>query len=243
MDYVVLLKIIGIYFIILIIMKFMGKREIGQLSLFDFAVILIIADIAVSGLGNENEFFLYILGILILGIIQKVLAFIGLKFSKVRKFLDGKQSPIIIEGKLNIKEMKKQSYNIDDLIIQMRLKNIRSISEIRYLILESNGEISTFLYEEFPSSKEPSSSTASKTQNVVTSNKTADTSKSKQVSEIYPFPVIISGKIEEENIKILNLSKDFIEKEIKKQGYKDIKDIYYANYEYGGLFIAKTCDF
>jgi len=149
-EYLVIIKIVAIYFIILLVMKFMGKREIGQLSLFDFIVILIIADISVSGMESEGQFFTHILGIFILGIIQKVLAFLSLRFQPIRSFFDGKQSLIIIEGKINIKEMRKQNYNIDDLIIQMRLKNIRSISEIRYLILEANGEISTFLFDDYP---------------------------------------------------------------------------------------------
>lgn len=242
MDYMVLLKIVAIYFLILFIMKFMGKREIGQLSLFDFAVILIIADIAVSGLSEENGFLVHTIGIIILGIIQKILAFIGLKFPIIRNFLDGKQSIIIINGKLNIKEMKKQSYNIDDLIIQMRLKNIKSISEIRYLIMESNGEISTFLYDEF-SSESKSTPTASKTQNVIASNTIGEAVGNSKKNDIYPFPVIVSGKIVDENIKILGISKEFIKSEIRRQGYERIEDIYYANYENGGLFIAQTCNF
>lgn len=244
MDYLILVRIVAIYFIILFIMKFMGKREIGQLSLFDFAVILIIADIAVSGLDADGEFLVYVIGIIILGIIQKILAFIGLKFARIRTFLDGKESLIIIEGKLNIKEMKKQSYNVDDLIIQMRLKNIRSISEIRYLILESNGEISTFLFEDFKTSAPPAIPVATKTQNIIGANSNADvTDNSSKKEEIYPFPVIVSGKIDEINMKVLNLNEEFIYKEMKKQGYEDIKDIYYANFEKGGLFIAQTCDF
>lgn len=244
MDYFILVRIVAIYFIILFIMKFMGKREIGQLSLFDFAVILIIADIAVSGLDTDGEFYIYVIGIGILGIIQKILAFIGLRFAKIRTFLDGKESLIIIEGKLNIKEMKKQSYNIDDLVIQMRLKNIRSISEIRYLILESNGEISTFLFEDFKASAPPAISVASKTQNITGGNSNANPKdSSSQPEEIYPFPVIVSGKIDEINMRVLNLNEEYIKQEIKKQGYNDVKEIYYANYEHGGLFIAQTCDF
>ena len=243
MDYFILVKINAIYFIILFIMKFMGKREIGQLSLFDFAVILIIADIAVTGLDTE-DFIVYIIGIVILGIIQKTLAYIGLKFAKIRNLLDGKESLIIIEGKLNLKEMKKQSYNVDDLVIQMRLKNIRSISEIRYLILESNGEISTFLYEDFITSTPPSVPIATKTQNLIAANINSDVAdNSSKPEEIYPFPVIVSGKIDEINMKVLNLDKEYIYEEIKKQGYNDVSEIYYANFEKGGLFIAKTCNF
>ena len=112
MEYLVIIKIVAIYFIILLVMKFMGKREIGQLSLFDFIVILIIADISVSGMESEGQFFTHILGIFILGIIQKVLAFLSLRFQPIRNFFDGKQSLIIIEGKINIKEMRKQNYNM-----------------------------------------------------------------------------------------------------------------------------------
>lgn len=244
MNYMIIVKIIAIYFIILLIMKFMGKREIGQLSLFDFIVILIIADISVTGLQKDGEFFIYILGVLALGVIQKFLAFISLRFSSVRVFFDGKQSLIIIDGKLNLKEMRKQNYNIDDLIIQMRLKNIRSISEIRYLILESNGEISTFLFSEFKGNLSKSTPIKSKTQNIVAGSNNAEAvNQNESPQEIYPFPVIISGKIINENLKILNLSEEFVLKQIKKKGFKDVSEIYYANYENGGLFIAETCDF
>lgn len=244
MNYMIIVKIIAIYFIILLIMKFMGKREIGQLSLFDFIVILIIADISVTGLQKDGEFFIYILGVLALGVIQKFLAFISLRFSSVRVFFDGKQSLIIIDGKLNLKEMRKQNYNIDDLIIQMRLKNIRSISEIRYLILESNGEISTFLFSEFKGNLSKSTPIKSKTQNIVAGSNNAEAvNQNESPQEIYPFPVIVSGKIINENLKILNLSEEFVLKQIKKKGFKDVSEIYYANYENGGLFIAETCDF
>jgi len=222
------------------VMRFMGKREIGQLSLFDFIVILIIADISVAGL--SDDFFIYILGVIVLGIIQKLLAFLSLRFASLRNFFDGKQSYIIIDGKLNLKEMKKQAYNLDDLIIQMRLKNIRSISEIKYLILEANGEISVFLYDEFT---EKSTPTSARNENTVVGirNSTEVPDNNKKKKDIYPFPVIVSGKLIKENLKILNLTEEFVLNEIKKQGYNDVKEIYYANYENGGLFIAQTCDF
>ncbi len=72
-----------------------------------------------------------------------------LKIPGLRDFFDGKESVIIIDGKVNIKEMRKQNYNFNDLVVQLRLKNIRSLSEVRYLILETNGEISVFKYDEF----------------------------------------------------------------------------------------------
>jgi len=240
-DWLLLLKIAAIYFFILFLLKFMGKREIGQLSLFDFVVVLLIADIAVIGVETgETPFYLTLLSILLLGIIQKVLAVIMLKIKPLRDFFDGKESIIMIDGKLNIKEMRKQSYNVDDLIVQMRIKNVRSLSEIRYAVLEANGEISLFKFQDFPSNKPTSKTTSGHNPSTKTDG---GQDISSHQAEIYPFPLIISGKENKNNLKILGLSKDWLEKEIKKQGYQAIKEIYYANYEYKKLFIVKTCDF
>lgn len=238
---IILLKSIAIYFIILIVLKFMGKREIGQLSLFDFVVILIIADLSVLGVeSNTTPFFHTLVPVIGIAIIQKVISLILLKVPKIRNIFDGESSFIIVDGKLNIKEMKKQAYNIDDLIIQIRLKNIRSISEIRYLILEPNGEISVFRWVDFKDKTPPLS--------ISVENKTHSANISTQIMDInpldiYPFPVITSGVMNDHHLKILNISKEWIIHELKLKGYLDYKKILYANYEYHTLFVAETCDF
>ena len=215
MDWLILVKITIAYFLILILMKFMGKREIGQLSLFDFVVILLIADFVVVGMeNNDTPFYIYIIGIFILGLIQKLLAKLMLKIPKLRSLFDGTDSIIVFDGKINLKEMAKQSYNFDDLISQLRLKNVRSLSEVQYVILEPNGKISVFKKESNGMEK-----------------------------EIFPFPLIVSGRVVEKNLKILNLSKSWLYEEIRKQGYESFQDIYYANYEDQSLFIVETCDF
>jgi uncharacterized membrane protein YcaP (DUF421 family) len=196
-------------------MKFMGKREIGQLSLFDFVVILLIADFVVVGMeNNDTPFYMYIIGIFILGLIQKLLAKLMLKIPKLRSLFDGTDSIIVFDGKINLKEMAKQSYNFDDLISQLRLKNVRSLSEVQYVILEPNGKISVFKKESNGMEK-----------------------------EIFPFPLIVSGKVIEKNLKILKLNKSWLYEQIRKQGYESFQDIYYANYEDQSLFIVETCDF
>lgn len=233
----ILLKGILIYFIVLIVIRFMGKREIGQLSIFDFAILLIIADILVSGLSEDTPFYYFVIVILSLSFIQKLLSLVLLKWVWLRNIIEGKQSIIMMEGKLNIKEMKKQNYNIDDLIVQMRIKNISSLSEVRFIILETNGEISIY-----PFQKEDVG-TPAKTQaiNVLKGAGGSDAISETNNNDIYPFPVIVSGKINFDNIKLLKIDEEWVINEASKQG-KEIKDIYYANYEYGGLFIVETKD-
>lgn len=203
MLFSVIYKCLIVYFILFISLRFMGKREIGQVSLFDFAIILVIADILVIGIEEDNEHFLYYLIVtIVLAIIQRLLAFILLKFKKLRKFLDGKESVLIYDGKLNVKEMRKQRYNMDDLITQLRINSVASIKEVKYLILENNGKVSIFKYQDNPKN---------------------------------PFPLIVSGKIEEDNMKLLGLNIHWIKK--KLQGIK-IKEVYYASLENDELYVV-----
>lgn len=237
----ILLKTIITYFFILLVMKFMGKREIGQLSLFDFVVVLIIADIAVIGIENDTvPFYYYLLAILLLALVQRGLALMLLKLPKVRNFFDGKESIIVINGKVNIKEMRKQGYNFDDLSVQLRLKNIRSLSEVDFLALESNGEISVFR-------KKASSEVANvkeKNVSLVGGNSTSLTVDTKQEQlNIFPFPLIVSGEIKKDALKMLSLSRKWLIEEVKKQGYDDYHQVLYATYENKKLFIIDTCEF
>lgn len=223
-----------VYFVVLLIMRIMGKREIGQLSLFDFVVLLLIADIAVMVIDHE-ESYLYFIPIVLLALVQKAFAMLSLRIPKLRKLLDGKPSYIIVDGKLNIQEMKKQKYNIDDLIVQMRLKNIRSISEIEYLILETNGEVSIF-----PKENINQGTTNSSSSNLLTNESSSETLNENN-HNISPFPVIVSGEIVYENVELLKLDKKWIENKLKKK-HLSISDVLYANYENGDLFIAQCCN-
>jgi len=77
-----------------------------------------------------------------------ILAYFTLKKPKFRLFLDGNPSVIIKDGRINYNEMIKQKYNLDDLLIQLREKGYRSIEEIEYAVLENNGTLSVFAYED-----------------------------------------------------------------------------------------------
>ena len=79
--------------------------------------------------------------------LQKIFAYISLYYPKVRKVIDYTPSVIIYDGKLNLKEMKKQKYTIDDLVTQSREAGVMDLQEIRMAILESTGQLSIFKKE------------------------------------------------------------------------------------------------
>ena len=145
-DYfIVLERTIIFYILITVIYRFMGKREIGQLGIIDLIVSILIAEIAAMSIDKRmDSIFLSILPIITLVIIQVSLSYLSLKFSKVRDVFDGKPSIIINRGIVNFKEMLKQRYNLDDLLIQLREKRVKSIDEVDYAILETSGKLSVF---------------------------------------------------------------------------------------------------
>ena len=205
----ILFKIIIVYILVMILLKLMGKREIGQVSLFDFAIILIISDILVIGVEQDFKLFsFYIIGVIFLALLQLLISFIILKNRNIRSLFDGKESVIIYDGNINIKEMKKQRYNMDDLITQIRLNGISSISEIKYLIIENNGKVSIYLKKDNP---------------------------------INPLPLIVSGQIEHNNLRLLKLSEKWLKDKLETKNIL-IKDVYYANYEENDLFVISSKD-
>ena len=127
----------------------MGKREVGQLGIIDLIVSILIAELAVLSIEElDKSIFISVVPILTLTLLQTILAYFSLKKPKFRILLDGNPSLIIKNGKVNFKEMTKQKYNLDDLLVQLREKGFKSIEEIEYAILENNGTLSVFAYEE-----------------------------------------------------------------------------------------------
>ena len=143
--FIVLMKTLFFYFLIMVIYRIMGKREVGELSIMDLIVSIFIAELAAISIDNYKEsIFLSIIPIVVLVIIQLVISRISLKSSTVRNILDGNPSVIIDRGQVNFKEMLRQRYNLDDLLVQLRSRGIKSIEEVDYAILETSGKLSVF---------------------------------------------------------------------------------------------------
>ena len=143
--FTVLWKTLFFYLLITVIYRIMGKREVGELSIMDLIVSIFIAELAAISIDNyKQNIFLSVVPILALVIVQLVVSRISLKSGKVRSILDGDPSMIIERGKVNFKEMLKQRYNLDDLLVQLRNRGIKSLEEVDYAILETSGKLSVF---------------------------------------------------------------------------------------------------
>ena len=136
-------KTIGCYIFLIVILKLMGKREMSKVSTFDIVVYLIISELFSLSLNEPKHSILRtIIPISIIVILQLLTAFISLKSRKFRHITEGKQTFLIVKGKLEINEMRKQRYNIDDLMSQLHQKGIQSPIEVEYAFIEDYGTLS-----------------------------------------------------------------------------------------------------
>ncbi len=202
MDYlIVLLKTFLFYWVIVLVYRFMGKREVGELGIIDLIVSVLIAELAAISIENYKEnVFLTLLPLLLLVVLQILLAKVSLKSPKLRTILDGNPSVIIDNGKINFKEMIKQRYNLEDLLTQLRAREVKSIEEVEYAILETSGKLSVF--KKNASTKGP-----------------------------YPLPVILDGKIQKDTLKDLNKDEAWLSSllKVKKVKLDDVFYAFYKD--------------
>lgn len=210
-HFIIIGRTLLLYCIIIIIFRLMGKREIGELSILDLVVFIMIAEMAVIGIEDVKEPLINtIIPMVLLMIIQIVLAFISLKSQKFREIVDGKPTLIIENGKIDEKAMKQQRYNFNDLLIQLREKNIESVSDVEFAILEPSGKLSVFEKDKENKHKQ---------------NRNLD------------LPLILDGVIQESHLIRINKTNLWLRQELRKRGYHDMKKISYCSYHDGMFFI------
>lgn len=145
MYFEIIFKTTLLYFIIILAYRIMGKKEVGQLSIIDLIVSLLIAELAAISIEDTDlSIFRSIVPIFVLVVIQVLLSFLSLKNSNFRKSVEGSPTVIIREGKIKFNEMTKLRYSLDDLITQLREQGIKSIEEVSYAVLENDGKLSVF---------------------------------------------------------------------------------------------------
>ncbi len=139
----IFIKTIIISLFVLLAVRLMGKREIGQLQPVELVVIIIIADVASTPMEEVGTPILQgIIPIFALVVGQLILSYLNIKSVFFHKLISGKASVLISKGKINEENLKKQRYTIDGLIEQMRVAGYADIKDIEYAILETSGQIS-----------------------------------------------------------------------------------------------------
>ena len=142
---IIILRTLLMYGVILLIFRLMGKREIGELSVLDLVVFVMLGEMAVVAIEQHTDPIMNTLvPMAMLLLIQLGMAFASLKSRRFRRLVDGTPSVMIRNGKIDENMMKKHRYNFDDLLMQLRTKDIDNIADVEFAILETSGELSIF---------------------------------------------------------------------------------------------------
>lgn len=185
----------------------MGKREIGELSIQDFVVSILMAELAAICIEKFNDPISYTLfPIILLCVLELLYGFVSIKNSRVRSIVEGKPVLIINKGKICYKEMIKQRYTMDDLLLELRNKEIKDIKDVEYAILENNGNLNIFQYDKLVQ------------------------------SDYYPFPLILDGVIQYDTLNDINKSDEWLIKYLNKRNIF-LDEIFYAFYKGGKIYI------
>jgi uncharacterized membrane protein YcaP (DUF421 family) len=209
--------------VVMVVMRLMGKRQIGQLQPFELVVTIMLAELAAIPMQDTDVPLLSgIIPIITLLGIQITLATFSLKSQRAREFISGKPSVLIDNGKIVESELEKHRYNITDLMEQVRQDGFFNLSDIQFAVLETGGQLTVI-------PKKESSPTTIK-----------DFSKEPGSENMLPVTLITDGYIHENNLKKNNLTINWLLEILRKNNISSPKDVLYCTLNTEGqIFIQK----
>lgn len=203
------------FFALFIITKLLGKTQIRQLTPFDFISALILGELVGNALYDDQVLIRHIgFSIFLWGGLIFLIHYLTLKFKGLRALLEGKPTIVIMKGKLQREAMAKSKIDINELLHLLRMKDVFSVSEVDYAILETDGTVSVLKKTAFQNPDR------------------LDLNLPLQEVKL-PVLLINDGEVIEDNLTEHNLDLTWLEQELKKQNVQSIKDVFYAEYKKG----------
>ncbi|KNY26781.1 DUF421 domain-containing protein [Pseudobacteroides cellulosolvens] len=219
---VVFIRTLILFLIVVVVMRAMGKRQIGQLQPFELAVAIMISELAAVPMQNTGIPLINgIIPIITLLVAQLLLSLISLKSVKARGIICGKPNILIENGKIIEANLRKEMYTLNDLLEQLRIKGTSNISDIEYAILETNGQLSIIP----KSQKRPI---------------TPEDIKIDTQYEGIPLDLVIDGDVNYKNLKRANLDESWLINQLNSLGIRNIKETLFVSLDSAGkLYLQK----
>jgi uncharacterized membrane protein YcaP (DUF421 family) len=137
------LRTIVIFLFILLLTRVMGRRELGQLEPFDLIILVVIGDLVQQGVTQDDYSVTgAILVVTTLGLMTVLTSYLNFRLPRLRPVLDGEPIVLVEEGRPIERNMRRERITPEELRAAARLQLISSIDDVRFAVLETNGEIS-----------------------------------------------------------------------------------------------------
>ncbi|TZE81003.1 DUF421 domain-containing protein [Calorimonas adulescens] len=217
---VIFTRALILYFLVVIVMRIMGKQQIGELQPYELVVAVMIADLGAVPMQNTGIPLLAgIIPILTLLISQLALSYISMKSIRGRELICGTPTILIEKGRLLEAQMRKERYNINDLLEALRNQGYYNIADVEYAILETNGTLSVIPKVE----KRPV---------------TPQDLNLNPPYEGLPLPVVIDGTVDFKTLKAANKDFAWLKGQLKAFGISDVSEVLLASIDSSGnLFV------
>jgi uncharacterized membrane protein YcaP (DUF421 family) len=216
---VIIRSVIG-FFLLLLLIKMIGKQQVTQLTFFDYTVGITIGSIAstLSVQVNENSWST-MAGMAVWALLALLLAFIGLKSPYLRKIIEGIAQPVIKNGKIQIEILRQNKISMEELMSMLRSKDVFNVEDVEFAVLEQNGKLSVLL----KSQKQPL------------------TPQDLNISTPYsgmPTNIIVDGVLDTDALRSIHLTRAWLEFHLRKKNIDKLENIFLAQLDtQGNLFI------
>ncbi len=219
---IMLIRIIVIYIFLLIFVRIGGKRELGQLNIFDLIIAFALGDIIGDPIIDETvPLNRPIIAISILVTLEIITSQVAMKSNRLREFINGTPSIVVENGKIIEENLQRQRYTTADLLQQLRQKNVARLQDVEFAILETSGDLSVIL----KSQKRP----------ITPGDLNLETT-----YEGVPSVVVNDGTIKAKSLYRLGLTESWLHQELKKKGIYDLDDVLLATLDTDGTFYVDS---
>lgn len=215
-------KSLFFYVVLVVVMRFMGKREIASLSPLDLVVTIMIADAAIIAI-EEDRFPIWV-GLIPVATIagaEITLSYLMLKNMRIRAWVAGKPSVVVAHGRIAENELRGMRYNLDELLSQLRQCNIHNIADVEFAILEPTGNLSVIP----KSDKRPA--------------QPSDLGLSPPPDGL-PVNLIVDGVVDDEMLEELKKDYRWLSQQLSNQGIKRPEDVFLCSLDAQGKLFIQT---
>lgn len=196
-----------------LITKIIGKRQLSQITPFDFISAIVLGELLGNAIYDNDIGIIYILCTLFLwAILMLIVELLSQKFLSLRGFLEGNPSIVIRQGMIDRKELKKNKIDINELENLLRQKDIFSVREVEFGILEANGKLSVLKKSKY-------------------SQPTIEDLDVSQKSVYLPVTIISDGVVLWDNVVDSGFNKEWLQNQLKEMGFNDAKEVFYAEWK------------
>lgn len=204
----VILRTLFMSVLLLVAFRLMGRKTIDQWTIVDFVFSIMAAGLAILSVESPDKpLIMMLVPILLLFTMQSLFQFFSIKLASGGRLSDEKPATLVYQGVIDEEKLSQKKIDVNDFLAQLKRQNVERLSDVEFAILEPTGKISVLTKERQRATNTPMS-----------------------------LPLIINGKVSEENLKKIDQTSLWLRQELRKFGYRDIKEIAYLVIDESGNF-------